>query len=307
MPWISQKGNYLNIIIVSNNMAKARSLTLFQASLLLALLILPIAFTLALILPQDANQKNGVKALLPSSLHFSLHNPQKHLDALALQLGEIQARVLRLDAQNDRLAKMAGIKDKNTEKELADKQLPGRGGPQVDAQPITEEQLQGQIAELIAELDHRAELLSVFEAQLMQQKLQKNMLPSSSPVGVSYNSSSFGWRIDPFSGRRAFHEGLDFTAAVGTPIYAAAGGIVTTARLSPDYGKLIKISHGSGLETRYAHASQLLVKEGEVVKKGQLIGKVGSTGRSTGAHLHFEVRMNGSALDPRKYLRGRAS
>ena len=132
--------------------------------------------------------------------------------------------------------------------------------------------------------------------------MKKNTLPSSTPVNASYNSSSYGWRIDPFTGRTAFHEGLDFTAEIGTPIYASADGIVTAAEQTPDYGKIVKIDHGSGLETRYAHASQLLVKVGERVNKGQVIARVGSTGRSTGAHLHFEVRLNGAALDPRKYL-----
>jgi murein DD-endopeptidase MepM/ murein hydrolase activator NlpD len=123
-----------------------------------------------------------------------------------------------------------------------------------------------------------------------------------SPVNVGYNSSSFGWRLDPFNGHKAFHEGLDFMAELGTPIYAAAGGIVISAEQTPDYGKIIKIDHGSGLETRYAHASKLLVKTGERVRKGQVIAEVGSTGRSTGPHLHYEIRLAGNPLDPRKYL-----
>lgn len=289
-------------------MAKARTLTMPQVVLLLAiLLILPVTLTLALILPQDGTQQHGVKSLLPPSLHFSLHNPQKHLDALALQLGEIQARVMRLDAQSDRLEKMAGVKDSEADKDSLKKQLPGRGGPEINAQPITEQQLQSQITELMAEVDRRTDRLSVFEANLLQQKLKKSTLPNSTPVGVAYNSSSYGWRIDPFTGRNAFHEGLDFSAAIGTPVYAAADGVVTVAEQTPDYGKIVKISHGSGIETRYAHTSMILVKVGDVVKKGQLIAKVGSTGRSTGPHLHFEVRLNGAPLDPRKYLKNRAS
>jgi len=289
-------------------MAKAKTLTLPQVILLLALLlILPIALTLALFLPQDSGQKNGVKALLPSGLQFSLRNPQKHLDALALQMGEIQARVMRLDAQSERLARLAGVKEKDLEKELNKKLPPGRGGPEVNAQPVTEAQLQAQITELMLEIEHRSDRLSVFEAKLLQQKIKKNMLPSKSPVEAGYNSSSFGWRTDPFSGKTAFHEGLDFTANTGTPVYAAAGGIVTTAEQTPDYGKIVKINHGSGLETRYAHTSLILVKVGDIVKQGQLIAKVGSTGRSTGAHLHFEVRLNGASLDPRKYLKSHAS
>jgi murein DD-endopeptidase MepM/ murein hydrolase activator NlpD len=121
-------------------------------------------------------------------------------------------------------------------------------------------------------------------------------------VDGAYNSSSFGWRLDPFTGHNAFHEGLDFTAETGTPIYASADGIVTTAEQQPDYGRIIKINHGAGIETRYAHTSKILVKVGDRVLRGQKIALVGSTGRSTGSHLHFEVRLNGEPLDPRKYL-----
>ena len=289
-------------------MAKARTLSLRQGILLLvSLIVLPVMLTLALILPQGDDQHHGVQNLLPSPLHFSLHNPQQHLDALAIQLGEIQAQVMRLDALSDRLAKLAGVKEKDLEKGMEKDQPPARGGPEVKAYSLNEEQLKQKIAELADEIDRRSDRLSVLEAVLLQQSLQKDTIPSSAPVEVGYNSSSYGWRVDPFSGKMAFHEGLDFMAEVGTPIYAAAGGIVTCAEQTPDYGKIIKIDHGSGIETRYAHTSQMLVKVGDRVEKGQLIGKVGSTGRSTGAHLHFEVRLNGAALDPRKYLQAHAS
>jgi murein DD-endopeptidase MepM/ murein hydrolase activator NlpD len=128
------------------------------------------------------------------------------------------------------------------------------------------------------------------------------MLPNVSPVESAYNSSSYGWRIDPFRGVKAFHEGLDFPAATGTPIYAAGDGMVTAAEQTHDYGNIVKINHGSGLETRYAHTSKILVKVGQRVVKGQEIALVGSTGRSTGPHLHYEIRLNGSPLDPRRYL-----
>ena len=270
-----------------------------QALLLLALLLaVPVALTLAFILPQGSGNHHGVKALLPSPLHFSLHNSQEHLDALALQLGEIQARVMRLDALSDRLATLAGVK----EKDLENKQAPGRGGPQVNEYGLTESQLQQKIAVLMVEVERRSERLSMLEALLLQQSLLKNTLPNGRPVDMGYSSSSYGWRVDPFTGKMAFHEGLDFVADSGTPIYAAAGGIVTLAEQTPDYGKIVKIDHGSGLETRYAHAILLMVKPGERVEKGQVIAQVGSTGRSTGPHLHFEVRLNGVPLDPRKYL-----
>jgi murein DD-endopeptidase MepM/ murein hydrolase activator NlpD len=284
---------------VSNNMARAKTLTMFQIILvLLAVAAVSIALTLAIILPQADGRNHPVKALLPSQLQFTLHHPQKHLDALALQLGEMRARIMRLDALSSRLAKMAGIK----EQDIDAVPPPGAGGPQVNPQDISEEQLQAGIADLARQIELKADRLSMLEAMLLQQTMHKSMLPDNSPVNVGYNSSSFGWRVDPFSGRSAFHEGLDFTAATGTPIYAAAGGRVTVAEQTPDYGKIVKISHGSGLETRYAHASELLVNAGEVVRKGQLIARVGSTGRSTGSHLHFEVRRDGAPLDPRKFL-----
>jgi murein DD-endopeptidase MepM/ murein hydrolase activator NlpD len=216
---------------------------------------------------------------------------------------------MRLDAQSERLAKLAGEKEEVRNNALApnlssDKaQTANRGGPLVREAPLSEAELQGKIADLIAQIDFHAEHFSDLEAKLLQQSVLKDTLPNSSPVAAAYNSSSFGWRLDPFNGHKAFHEGLDFTAAAGTPIYAAAGGIVTVAEQTPDYGKIVKIDHGSGLETRYAHASLLLVKPGERVEKGQIVAQVGSTGRSTGPHLHYEIRLNGNPLDPRKYLK----
>src|SRR5690606_8486345 len=127
-------------------------------------------------------------------------------------------------------------------------------------------------------------------------------LPNYMPVDYPFASSSFGWRRHPVSGRHLMHEGMDFPAPVGTPIYAASGGIVTVARSRSGYGRMVEISHGNGLITRYAHASKLKVKEGDLVEKGQLIALVGSSGRSTGPHLHFEVRMAGHPLDPTLFL-----
>jgi len=289
---------------MSNNMAKAKTLTMLHIVLiLLAVSAISVALTLAIIVPREDGRNNPVKSLLPSQLQFSLHHPQKHLDALALQLGEMRARVMRLDALSSRLAKMAGME----ESELESVQPPGSGGPLVSPEDVSEASLEAEIAELSNLIDVKSDRLNLLEVMLLQQTMQQSMLPDARPVNVGYNSSSFGRRVDPFTGRTAFHEGLDFTAAVGTPIYAAAGGVVTVSEHMPDYGKIIKISHGSGLETRYAHASELLVKAGEVVKKGQVIAKVGSTGRSTGPHLHFEVRRDGAPLDPRKFLQRSAA
>ncbi len=311
----------MNIILVSNNMAKARTLSLLQVSaILLAFVMLSVLIAAMFIVPQQPNTHQGGKSLIPNHLRFSFNNPQKHLDAYALQLGELQARMMRLDAQSERLAKLAGEKGvaasvavdarKSAKSPLKSDLVnpvsnlpqPNRGGPLVRAAPFSEVELQAKIADLMERIEFSTEHLSNIEAKLLQQSVLKNTLPNSSPIAAAFNSSSFGWRVDPFNGQKAFHEGLDFTASAGTPIYAAAGGIVSSAEQTPDYGKIVKIDHGSGLETRYAHASRLFVRAGERVEKGQKIAEVGSTGRSTGPHLHYEIRLAGNPLDPRKYL-----
>ena len=300
----------MNIIFVSNNMAKAKTLSMLQVSLIvLLLMILPVFIALFLIVPQDSAAQQG-RSLIPIKLKFSLGfgNPQKHLDAYAVQLGEMQARIMRLDSQSERLAKFAGEKKPAPEKveplkpDANKSASSNRGGPLVRNSPITELDLQKNIADTMAKIDFDTDYLSSIEAKLLQQSVLKNMLPNSSPINAAFNSSSYGWRIDPFNGNKAFHEGLDFSADTGTPIYAAASGIVTTAEQTPDYGNIVKVDHGFGLETRYAHASKLLVKVGDRVAKGQIVALVGSTGRSTGPHLHYEIRLNGNVLDPRKYL-----
>lgn len=306
----------MNIIFISNNMAKAKTLSMLQVGLIVLLLtLLPVFIVLFLIVPQEPTTQQGAKSLLTSHLKFSfgINNPQKHLDAYAVQLGELQARIMRLDAQSERLAKLAGEKKSAPEKTesatpavspiVGKTESANRGGPLVLSAPITELDLQQKITETMAKIDFDTEYLSDIEAKLLQQGVLKDMLPNSSPINAAFNSSSYGWRIDPFNGNKAFHEGLDFSAETGTPIYAAAGGIVTTAERTPDYGNIVKVDHGSGLETRYAHASKLMVKVGDRVEKGQVVALVGSTGRSTGAHLHYEIRLNGNALDPRKYLK----
>lgn len=294
-------------------MAKAKSLSVFQTGLLVAgLVLVPVLLTLLFITPKDKIKEQGMRALLPPQLKNSIISSQVHLDAYAKELGELQARMMRLDAQSQRLAKLAGEKaakvTKNPHLKPVNNLLPAnRGGPFINARPMTELSLQAAITDLTKAVDARDDSLSSLEAKILQQSVLKDMLPNSSPVDAGYNSSSYGWRIDPFNGNKAFHEGLDFTANSGTPIRSAADGIVSASEYTHDYGNIVKIDHGSGLETRYAHASKLLVKVGERVVKGQAVALVGSTGRSTGPHLHYEIRLNGNALNPRQYLQKNAS
>jgi murein DD-endopeptidase MepM/ murein hydrolase activator NlpD len=131
-------------------------------------------------------------------------------------------------------------------------------------------------------------------------------MPTIPPVDVRWNASSFGWRLDPFTGQNAMHEGIDFLSETGTPIHAAAGGLVVAAEYHHQYGWMLDIDHGNDFTTRYAHTSKLLVKAGDVVRRGQTVAEVGSTGRSTGAHLHFEVRYKGVAQNPNRFLQAAA-
>ena len=155
---------------------------------------------------------------------------------------------------------------------------------------------------LTRQVDQRADQLSVLESLLIQSSATLKFLPSESPIPQGWYSSNFGFRIDPITGQKSYHEGIDFPAQTGTPILAAASGKVINAEWHGDYGRMVDIDHGNGLVSRYAHASSINVREGDLVVRGQQIGQVGTTGRSTGPHLHFEVRLNGAPQNPARFL-----
>jgi murein DD-endopeptidase MepM/ murein hydrolase activator NlpD len=221
---------------------------------------------------------------------------RENLDAMARKLGEMQAKMMQLEALGERVSGLAGVTP--TELKVGD----GRGGVLVSGRPLSLEELQSTLADLDRLSVQRNDLLTVMESRLFDQRIKKLMIPTAQPVQVGSLGSAFGWRIDPFSGRSALHTGLDFQAEPGTPILAAAGGVVVTAETHFAYGNMVEVDHGNDLVTRYAHASRLLVKKGDIVKRGQKVAEVGSTGRSTGPHLHFEVMVQGVYQDPRKFL-----
>ncbi|GAA5236067.1 M23 family metallopeptidase [Verticiella sediminum] len=229
---------------------------------------------------------------------------REHIDVLARKVGEMEARLTQIDALGERLADIAGV-----EPEAFDfRHVPGQGGLLVEPSSLSVAELDREIDTLRDRLYDRGDYLDVLEARLRSEMAERARTPSAMPIrGYAYNSSSYGPRVDPITGRRAFHEGLDFAAPRGTPIVAAAGGVVVSARYQTGYGRMVEIDHGNKLVTRYAHAQQLLVKPGDLVYRGQRIATVGSTGRSTGPHLHFEVRVAGQAADPRLFLAGEVS
>ena len=303
----------MQIILVHPKLSKAKTLTITRKGVLLSALagFLMLGLSSGLLsyvtvkhafqngLPFIAERVNAVAAASSLNKEKVL---QENVDAMAVKLGQIQAQLTRLDALGERIAGLTGVKvqDLNASK------VPGRGGPIPEiSRSLTLGELDSAIAVVTQRIDQRADQLSLIESDLVSKTVRASLLPTSQPLPDGFMGSAFGSRIDPFTGKVSRHEGIDFNAPIGSPIHSAAGGIVIAAEMHPSYGNMIDIDHGNGLVTRYAHANKLLVKQGDIVKRRQTIAEVGSTGRSTGAHLHFEVRVDGEAIDPRRYLETR--
>ncbi len=221
---------------------------------------------------------------------------RENLDMMAKRLGEMQAKLMQLESLGERVSGLAGVNPNDI------KITPGRGGVLVSGHSLTMEELQATLSELDKLTDQRVDLMTVMESRLFDQKIKKMLVPTQEPVVGGNLGSAFGWRIDPVNGRSALHTGLDFPSEPGTAILASAGGVVVTQAYDGAYGNVVEVSHGNDLMTRYAHASRVLVKKGDLVKRGQKIAEVGNTGRSTGPHLHFEVLVRGVFQDPQKFL-----
>lgn len=219
-----------------------------------------------------------------------------NLDVMARKLGEMQAKMMQLESLGERVSGLAGVNPNDI------KVPPGRGGALVDGRSLSMEELQATLADMDRIADQRTDLMTMMESKLFDQKIRSMMVPTQQPVATGILGSAFGWRIDPFTGGSALHTGLDFQADSGAPILAAAGGVVVTQEVHSAYGNMVEIDHGNDLVTRYAHASKVFVKKGDLIKRGQKIAEVGSTGRSTGPHLHFEVLVQGVPQDPQKFL-----
>jgi murein DD-endopeptidase MepM/ murein hydrolase activator NlpD len=231
----------------------------------------------------------------------AVRDTQENLDALALRLGEMQARVIRLDALGTRLVEMANLDSQ----EFSFNETPARGGPtpEGEQQPVQVPDFLEALELLSLQLEDREPKMAVVEGTLMNRKLGEEVYPTGRPVKKGWISSLFGWRNDPLTGKRAFHEGIDFAGRPKSEVIAVAAGVVVWSGRRWALGKTVEVNHGNGYTTLYAHNSKLLVKVGDTVKKGQLLALVGSTGRSSGPHVHFEVRYNGKAVNPIKFVK----
>ena len=222
---------------------------------------------------------------------------QKEINAMAARLGELQAQANRLNALGERLTRVGQLQDG----EFDFNEPVGIGGSEAayDMQPA---ELKDGVDQLERQFAASGQQLSVLEALLFNRELDKNATPSRMPIANSYITSGFGGRADPFGGGGQYHKGIDFKANVGDPVLAVADGVVSFAGVKGGYGNVVDVDHGNGYITRYAHNSRLMVKAGDLIRVGAQVAKAGSTGRSTGAHVHFEVWENGRVVNPRKFL-----
>ena len=302
----------MHFIITDAWLAKSRAIHLSGTRLLLALLGLSMVLMLTVALLYHwvfiKGAREGwpvvgtlVRLVVKDEFEQRDRYLRENLDAMARKLGEMQAKLVQLEALGDRVSGLAGVSPAEI------KAPTGRGGALVSGRPLSIEELRSTLADLDALTESRVDLLTVVESRLFDQRVRKMMVPTQHPVSGRPLGSPYGWRIDPFTGRSALHTGLDFEADHGTAILSAAGGVVVTQEPHAAYGNMVEVDHGNGLVTRYAHASRVLVRKGDLVKRGQKIAEVGSSGRSTGPHLHFEVLVDGIPQDPQKFLNAGAN
>ena len=221
---------------------------------------------------------------------------RENIEVLAKRMGEMQAKLMQMESLAERVSGLAGLDPAQV------RTTPGRGGTLVAGRTMNLQELQTVMDHIEVDTSARNDLMTAIESRLFEQKIKKLMIPTQMPVPEVSTGSGFGWRIDPFTGMSALHQGLDFPASVGTTVLSAAGGVVVTQEVQPHYGLVIEIDHGNEVLTRYAHLSRTFVKKGDLIKRGQKMAEVGNTGRSTGPHLHFEVLVRGVAQDPQKFL-----
>lgn len=300
----------MQIIFVSRHMKTAKTVTIMPRHLVLATCALfflvfatsatfswlSVEFRLPLV--QDL-----MTYLQRKETQKSQEVMSNNLQLMATRLGELQAQVLQLDSLGERLANIAGLRrDPPGDKGKPAAKLPGQGGPFIPA-PMTYNELQQEIERLTQAVESKTDELSMLEARLLEKKVRERLLPTTLPVKGATMGSGFGHRSDPIAGVRAMHEGIDFNIETGAPVVAAAAGAVLAAEYHPDFGNMVDLDHGGGLVSRYAHMSRIDIKPGQMVRRGERIGLVGNTGRSTGSHLHFEVRMLGVAQNPAVFLK----
>lgn len=257
-----------------------------------------------------ASSKDPAEAVVAMKSELAVHETeladvreeaQRHLAALAAKIGELNAHVIRLDALGERLVTVAKLDDG----EFEFNSLPAQGGPDTEAMEaaVSSTDIDELIDSLSRQLSDRSRQLDVLEDVLTSRQVRDAARPEGRPIRTGWLSSYYGKRTDPFTGRQAFHHGVDYAGPAGSDVLAVAAGVVTFSGKRFGYGEMIEISHGSGLVTRYGHNDTNLVQVGDTVHKGEAIALMGSSGRSTGPHVHLEVLKHGKKVNPLKYVR----
>lgn len=306
----------MNIIVVPDSRGKGKnfSLTQGQISLLAAVLFVAvpvlvgtISFRIQALLQEPAGARppqfvaDEAQRLVSErrALEAARRDAETYLNALAQRLGHLQAQMLRLNALGQRLTQMAGLKG-----DFDFEERPAVGGPEEigNAQTRVPDFLRA-LEELSHAIESKSVQLQRLESAMIDRKLKSEVTPTGWPVDGGWMSSGFGLRADPFTGRQTYHEGVDIANKLGSPIRAMAAGVVVHAGHKDGYGLMVEVKHDHGMSTRYAHAKELLVQVGDKIERGDDLALVGSSGRSTGPHLHFEVLQNGRPINPARFLR----
>ncbi|MDX1451193.1 MAG: M23 family metallopeptidase [Oleiphilaceae bacterium] len=307
----------MNIILVGKNHGKSRVLKLGAAQLGVALFLLVVTFagvaalgakTYSLWLGESGQRLSQAAVdawqaeLLSqrSQLDQVAQQSRQQMDAITLRMGELQARLMRLDALGQRLTEVAGLG--NGEFDFSSS--PALGGPVSEelGESYTLPELNETLERIHSQIVDREQQLELIDSLFVNKKLAAESFIAGRPITWGWLSSDYGYRTDPFTGKRAWHAGVDFAGKEDSDIIVVASGVVTFAGDRYGYGNLVEVNHGNGFATRYAHCKELKVSVGAVVEKGQVIATMGSTGRSTGPHVHYEVLKNGKPINPKKYI-----
>ena len=304
----------MNVIVFSRRVGWVRELNLAHPVTLaiiaaVALGILGTAFGLGMRLGRGGSQQlalgetgrwAAVLAEQKTQIADVRARVQERVDAMAMRLGEINAHVIRLDALGKRLTEMADIDNHEFDFDRS----PPSGGPEADGEGVSAQipDLAKMLGALEQSVSLRDSQLAALENVILARELKEQIHPEGRPVTAGFISSYFGKREDPFSGHEAYHKGVDFAGTAGANVIAVAAGVVTWAGARSGYGNLVEINHGDGYVTRYAHNERALVTVGQTVKRGEPVALLGSTGHSTGPHVHFEVLRNGRQVDPVSYV-----
>lgn len=300
----------MNVIIVSKKHGHSRMISSSVAVLLLLLLLTFIAgisvlgYRLTLpnqtaLIDQEVTQEWLQRLSLQSQeIQKSKKYTEEQLNALRIRLAQLQARLTRIDSLGERLIEIAQL-DKG---EFDFSVLPALGGPEANLGVSSPPDFVYVLDDLAGQIEDREQQLRVLNSLLGDRKIQSDVFVAGRPINRGWMSSRYGYRNDPFNGNLAWHAGVDFAGKEGSDIIAVASGVVTWSGSRYGYGNLVEINHGNGYVTRYAHCNEILVQVGDVVKKSDVVALMGSSGRSTGPHVHFEVLLNGKTVDPSKYI-----